>query len=474
MKSRFVPALVIAISFTRSIWAQPAPVDIVCGPLTMEIRVSETAHVFHIVDQLSAWSPFCHGQYARHFTELTGEDRALLAKHAELRGRKSWGQGLEQTFYTELDLEEAIAGGVRLGHLSEVDAAVEREVLNHFAPMCRALMEEEIERLEGFVSRIGRSRLRLAEFAERVERFTGSGKVVVPVYPIANPDDFNLGGGFNGGKLTLEVPQEDVWFPTFLHELMHAFVDTQRGVLNNAAKGVEGLDFQTLNEGIAYALSPGIYHASGSGEDPLRDRVAKDFEDGKSFNDSYVRSNRYGLALRPLVEDVFASDHETLNSFLPRAVDAWRVMVALNDVRTGDGVGGQAPTRTADSPPGVIVMFTDSALWSTLTARYQTEGISIWGRNHSQEHYDEMFEGVIRSKDTLILLFAPGDAGNVPQKYRRFLSTEVAEIEAILARDETVANEVAIDGIRVVTIAAPSTSELRSLVIESPLMNPVR
>jgi hypothetical protein len=33
------------------------------GVLTLEIHASRTAHLFHVVDQISQWSEFCHHQY---------------------------------------------------------------------------------------------------------------------------------------------------------------------------------------------------------------------------------------------------------------------------------------------------------------------------------------------------------------------------------------------------------------------------
>jgi len=75
-------------------WPRPAE-RIACGPLTLEVYVSRTAHVFHVVDQLSRWDNSCHGQYREHM-ELSAEDEALLARYAEVRAKRRWGQGLEQ------------------------------------------------------------------------------------------------------------------------------------------------------------------------------------------------------------------------------------------------------------------------------------------------------------------------------------------------------------------------------------------
>ena len=56
--------------------AAVAPVDsrIHAGPLVMTVHLSRTAQVFHVVDQLSAWSEFCHSQYADR-VKLSDEEK---------------------------------------------------------------------------------------------------------------------------------------------------------------------------------------------------------------------------------------------------------------------------------------------------------------------------------------------------------------------------------------------------------------
>jgi hypothetical protein len=67
---------------------------VVCGPLTLEGHVSRTAHVFHLVDQLSRWDDSCHGQYREHM-ELSEEDEAALARYAEVRDERPTRAQLE-------------------------------------------------------------------------------------------------------------------------------------------------------------------------------------------------------------------------------------------------------------------------------------------------------------------------------------------------------------------------------------------
>jgi len=132
------------------------------GPLTLNIHISKTAHLFHAVDQISEWSEFCHGQYVSYFQGLDGEiskeDRDLLAQHCAIRRTHGWGGGLEQTFYTPLDLDAALALGVKEGHLSKEEAQTERRIMTHFEDRIEQLMTEEAPTLERFIDTTDRSR----------------------------------------------------------------------------------------------------------------------------------------------------------------------------------------------------------------------------------------------------------------------------------------------------------------------------
>jgi multisubunit Na+/H+ antiporter MnhE subunit len=55
----------VSIAATTNSWRLEA------GPLTLDIQVSKTAHLFHVVDQISQWSEFCHRQYSRYLKRWT-------------------------------------------------------------------------------------------------------------------------------------------------------------------------------------------------------------------------------------------------------------------------------------------------------------------------------------------------------------------------------------------------------------------
>jgi hypothetical protein len=311
-----------------------APLELDLGSLKLSVYVSETATTFHVVDQLTEWSEFCHHQYAAFFKRegggLTDKDQEVMAKHRAIRGQLPWGVGLEQTFYTPVSLEAALDAGVRAGHISAEQATVEREVLTYFAPRAAELLQKESATLMRFEERLKQEQKPIAEQAAVFARFVGVSKIEVPVYLIANPDDSNCGGGYNGGRLTLEIPRVYDVYPIFLHEVMHAFLEVRKPDIQRAAGNVNGLDLETLSEGLAYAFSPGILHAEGKG-DPLADDVRQDDANGTDLSDSYTRFHRFGLALRPLLKDALKDEQSSLTAFLPRCADVWR---ALHELET--------------------------------------------------------------------------------------------------------------------------------------------
>ena len=203
---RHVAALLIV--FLGQAAPAPKPEVIKAGALTCEVYISRTATIFHVVDQISGWSEFCHGQYTRHFGGLDGSlltpvDRELLARHAKIREVRGWGGGLEQAFYKPWNVETAMLAGIKAGHLTEEQAKTEKEIFDHFAPRVDKLIADHRKVLESYPGRLLKEKGRLTEFADRTSKFVGGAKVSVPVYLLANPHDSDLGGGFNGGIIAL-------------------------------------------------------------------------------------------------------------------------------------------------------------------------------------------------------------------------------------------------------------------------------
>jgi hypothetical protein len=302
---------------------ESSPIDssIRVGPLELDVHLSRTAQVFHVVDQLSAWSPYCHAQYAAAI-KLSDADRSLLVRHAAVRRRFGWG-GLEKAFYVTDDLDAAIARAVEARVLSPDDGEVERAVLTAFAPRLDEAIDKGRPGLVAFARRIVQEAPRLGETSRRLAALCEVAEVVpVPVYLIWNPSDSDIGGGFNGGRLTLEVPSRRDAMPIFLHEAFHALLNTRADTIRKAAQSGAGLDEETLQEGIAYALAPGLIHDPGIGGDPLAERVRKDREAGRTLDDPYVRFHRLASEIRPHLKRALDGG-VSFDAFLASAVEAW-------------------------------------------------------------------------------------------------------------------------------------------------------
>jgi hypothetical protein len=106
--------------------------ELQAGPTHLTFVQSDTATVFHVVEQLSGWSDDGARRFASVLPEpLTDEDRRLLTRHGELRARVGWTV-LHEAFAVEARIDEAAAAAVSKKLLSGRDADFEREVLHGF------------------------------------------------------------------------------------------------------------------------------------------------------------------------------------------------------------------------------------------------------------------------------------------------------------------------------------------------------
>ncbi len=431
------------------------------GSLTLDIYISKTANLFHAVDQIAQWSEFCHKQYVSYFQGLAGgmdkADRDFLARHAAIRKTHGWGRGLEQTFYTSLDLDAALALGVKEGLLSKEEAQTEREVLTHFQTRVERLMAEELPTLRKFAQGLQARRSDMTAFADVISQFVGGAKLTVPVYLMANPDERNCGGGFNGGRLTLEIAKNYDMYPTLLHELFHAFIRTKPGLIESAAKSVLGLDEETLSEGLAYAYNPGLVQAGNSGQaDQLLSMVAGFMSSGSSLKNSYPRFSTYGLALRPLLKDALFGKRQTLETFLPRATDAWLVLTELDKAR-----GAQSTSQSHDyrkDPRHSIFIF---GIWDKPGLAALGSG-NIIGRDHVEDQYQEQLTKNAKPGDTIILLLSLDAPSRVPDKFSDLLPLSWSETEAMLKQGQTVFRQSKARDMNIFLLATPSGEGLRN------------
>ena len=418
------------------------------GPLAIEIHISRTAQIYHIVDQLSAWNEFSHPQYRKHFP-LDARDKRILLEHATLRGKYGWGRGLERVMYSTAGISAALNAGVSAKHITRKEAARERRVLKHFEKRIDLLLKEERPRLDSFAQRIVAQRAKLTEIAQKLSRFCHGVEVAVPVYLIANPSDNYFGGGYNGGFLTLEIARKSDLYATFLHELMHAFLDPHKPLLKRTAHDARGLDTQTLDEGIAYAISPGIYHAGTS----LADRVKRDISEGRGFaDDALVRFRRYGHALTPLMKDALQDGRATLKSFLPKAAEAWDKLVKVESERV-------LPARAR-------TYFSAGPGWKLLD-RLLGRKANYRSFNHGIHHYRKILL-TSRPGEPIFLLYAlDHDDRAIVKGYEDFLPKPWAAIEAMLRQGKTVELKHDARKRTFIVLAAPTVKKLEKLIAKS-------
>jgi hypothetical protein len=299
--------------------------DIAFGEFVIAVSDSWTAQLFHIVDQLSEWDQFTHRQYgrwARKALTLDAEDRRLLQRHAELRRGRGWGKGFEQAFYVDTPIDVAADDAVSRNLLSAEEAAAEREILQHFAPKLLVLRESGAADVKTTIARLSAETERIAPLVQRLLRFTETKQTDrVPVFLVPNPEEGSGGGGYNGGRLVVEVQQQPDPVPFLLHEALHVLLQPHSPAIEAAAKSV-GLTVQALNEGIAYAFAPGLI-GERSARDVLVEALVQRLAHGAPASDSYVQFYMIAAVLRPSLQKALA-DQETNSAFLPRAAERWR------------------------------------------------------------------------------------------------------------------------------------------------------
>lgn len=294
------------------------------GGLILTVSSSRTAQVFHIVDQLSAWDQYAHRQYLRWAASalpLDSTDRALLRRHAALRRARGWGGGFEQAFLVEDPIPAAAARAVSTHLLTPEEATAEQDILEHFAPRLTPLMDREAPAIDALIGQLHAEAARLRPLVEKILRFSEeTPPIVVPVFLVSNPDTLSEGGEANGGRLVVEVPGTGLEGVT-LHESLHFLLNPHADAIRRAADSA-GLSFNALNEGIAYALAPGLI-ADPTGGDVLAGEVVRDLLSRTPPTDPYAQAHMVAIVIRPILTASLDSG-TTITDFLPRATARWK------------------------------------------------------------------------------------------------------------------------------------------------------
>jgi len=299
--------------------------DLDFGGMVLSVSDAPTAQIFHIVDQLSQWDIYTHDQYVRwaktsHLLDEPG-DLELLQQHAEMRKKRGWGHGFEQTFLVDDSIENAAAKGIAAQFLSATEANTERDILLHFAPKLEPLLRQRQAEIATLQQQLVAEQPRLTPLMVQLAHFAeAKDPPIVKVFLVANTEEHNGGGGAYGGRLVVEVPLADT-IGTLLHESLHALLDPQRELIRLAAEMV-GLDYTVLSEGIAYALWPGIMADTEQG-DLLIERLVRMQLRGTPASDPFFKFESVAAVIRPLLRTAL-SGNETITMFLPKATAKWQ------------------------------------------------------------------------------------------------------------------------------------------------------
>jgi hypothetical protein len=318
----------ITLVLTVSTQAVAATTRVDLGGLPLDVSDSWTAQVFHIVDQISQWDQYAHRQYVRwaeRTLKLDDRDRELLKRHGDLRRARGRGNGFEQSFLVDAPIESAAREAITRGLLKAEEATAEQEVLVHFSQRFEAIRESGLRSIDAFEKRLTVEATRITPFVEKLRRFAQStAPVVVPVFLVTNPEERSGGGGADGGRLVVEVQQSPDPLAMLLHESLHALLTPHEAAIRQAAESV-GLTWEEMNEGIAYAMAPGLTD-DGTDNDTLIDQLARFMRAGRPITDNYVRFYTAAGLFRPLLRSALARN-ETVIQFLPKAAARWREVV---------------------------------------------------------------------------------------------------------------------------------------------------
>lgn len=321
IKVAAIPLLFSAFSFATS-------KNLDLGGMVLSVSGAPTAQTFHIVDQLSQWDVYTHDQYARwaETTHLLDErDCELLQQHAEMRRKRGWGHGFEQTFLVDDSIESAAAKGIAAQFLSAAEANTERDILLNFAPKLQPLMRQGQAKIAALEEQLVAEQARLTPLMVQLARFAQVKKPpIVPVFLGANTEERNGGGGGYGGRLVVEVPLLDA-IGTLLHESLHQLLDPQKDLIRSAAEAA-ALDYTVLNEGIAYALYPGIMADNEQGDRLVELLVGMQLR-GTPASDPFLKFDQVAAIIRPLLRAALAHN-ETITAFLPEATAKWHSVAA--------------------------------------------------------------------------------------------------------------------------------------------------
>jgi hypothetical protein len=131
-------------------------------------------------------------------------------------------------------------------------------------------------------------------------------------------------GEANGGRVIVEVPSPNpIGF--LLHESLHVLLAPHLDEIKAAGESA-GMRWENLNEGIVYAMAPGLTDNPAE-VDALAEQLARFLARGTPASDNYAQTYMIAIVIIPLLRASIDAG-ETFPLFLPKAVAKWRSFMA--------------------------------------------------------------------------------------------------------------------------------------------------
>jgi tetratricopeptide (TPR) repeat protein len=245
------------------------------GPVTLEVHASRTAQLYQVVDALPGGLDL----------KLASKDYEVLDRYRKMLARKG-GDVLARILLTPASVNDALFRGIEEGHLTPEEMDALRGVLEHFEKRLEtelAGQEKAVEKLvEGLPDALPTTAV------ARLARLCGVESLTVPVFP---------------DVLSSRSPVADVRV-----QVARRAFRTRAAEIRAQAEAVPSLNADWLIEGLAIAFSR---------EDP---------------DHPWTPVRLLGIALRPILRE--SLEKGDLADLLPRAADAWKVLVALEAARS--------------------------------------------------------------------------------------------------------------------------------------------
>lgn len=292
--------------------------------LTLNLQVSYASNLFYVVDQLSRWDPHTRPYYREYWEKrfgMAGEDRKVLDRYRRVRTLYPWGV-LEPVFYGPGNQRSVQQD---LNKIAGRDANVLWQALEQFRPKFDRIWAEAAYLLPMTKELAANITEKDKQLLEEVGGFFGAPAMAIDVLALWSPEPKAGGGGYNGGRIALEMPQGrplERIIAVLWHESLHAFQEAQERKLT-AFAAEQGIPYEIMHEAILYAISPGVWARRHGRPDPMPDQIAQMEKAEVSPADTLLRIRKLAVALEPIT-DLHLRQGKKWEEYLPLLTRTWK------------------------------------------------------------------------------------------------------------------------------------------------------